>query len=89
MRTMLIGLTLATAAALAVPASTPASAEGFYVEGPGVSVGVGTPRYRSYDRHYYDERPRVRMYDSYARGSCRTVTVRHDDGRVRKIRRCD
>jgi hypothetical protein len=89
MRAMLIGLTLATAAALAVPASTPATAEGFHVDGPGVSVGVGVPRHRHYDRHYYSERPRVRVYDSYARGSCRTVTVRHDDGRVRKIRRCD
>jgi hypothetical protein len=54
-----------------------------------VSVGVGTPSYQHSDRYYYSERPRVRVYDSYARGSCKTVTIRHDDGRVRKIRRCD
>jgi hypothetical protein len=90
MRAILIGL----AAAAAMAAATPASAQGFYFGAPGVSVGVGAgPYYR--DRDYYDG-PRYRTYryrgydDSYAYGrGCRTITIRRDDGSVRRIRRCD
>jgi hypothetical protein len=48
-----------TAAALgivgAVTVGTPSAgiAQGFYVEGPGVSFGVGNPRYRYHRYHRY------------------------------------
>ena len=91
MRAMLIGL----AAVAAVASVTPASAQGFYFGAPGVGVGVGVgpgPYYR--DRDYYDG-PRYRAHryrswdDSYASGNCRTITIRRDDGTVRRVRRCD
>jgi hypothetical protein len=68
-------------------AIAPATAQGVYIEGPGVTVGVGRPDYdrgRDWDRHRrYDER-----YSNRERG-CRTVTVERDDGSVRQTRRCD
>ena len=59
MRKLLIGV-LALAATAAV---TPASAQGIYFGGPGVSVGVGAPTYR--ERHYDYDRPRYRAHRSY------------------------
>jgi hypothetical protein len=94
MRAILIGLLAVAGIAIA----TPASAQGFYFGAPGIGIGVGSghhgyegPRYRSYD---YDS-PRYQTYghrnydDSYARSECRTITIRRDDGSVRRIRRCD
>ena len=87
MRRLLIGALALTGVALAAPAS----AQGIYLGAPGVSVGVGVPVVR--ERHYDEPRHRVyreRSYDrTYARGDCRTITIRRDDGSVRRIRRCD
>jgi hypothetical protein len=95
MRTMLLSLAAAAGVALA----TPAFAQGFYVGGPGVSIGVGSGysghRYRSYNDDYYRRRhwsgPR---YGAYAySGGCRDITVRRQrwDGTmiVKRIHRCD
>ena len=87
MRKLLIGV----ASLAAIAAVTPASAQGFYFGAPGVSVGVGGPVYR--DRYYDYDRPRYRVHRyhdgyAYAPRGCRTVTIRRDDGLVRRIRRC-
>jgi hypothetical protein len=88
MRKLLIGL----ASLAAIAAVTPASAQGFYFGAPGVSVGVGAPVYRDHYHHYDRPRYRVHRYhdDSYAYApqGCRTITIRRDDGSVRRIRRC-
>jgi hypothetical protein len=56
---------LGVAGALSVATSTPSSAQGFYVQGPGVSFGVGTPGYQRYYRnHRYQRYNRYRSYDS-------------------------
>ena len=91
MRKIVFGL----ASLAAIAAVAPASAQGLYFGAPGVSVGVGVPAYRD---HYYDyDRPRYRAYrahryydDGYAYASrgCRTITIRRDDGSVKRIRRC-
>ena len=79
MRTMLLGLLAVIAIATPV---VPASAQ-VVVDTPvgGVRVGHDRDRYSDYDR------PRYRS--SYARGDCRTITIRRDDGSMRRIRRCD
>jgi hypothetical protein len=75
MRTILLGLLAVASIAIATPV-VPASAQ-VIVDTPVGGVRVG--RDRDYDR------PR---YRSYAR-DCRTITIRRDDGSVRRIRRCD
>jgi hypothetical protein len=47
---------LGFAGAIAGATAMPASAQGVYVEGPGVEFGVGRPYYRdhNYYRHYHD-----------------------------------
>ena len=94
MRGLLIGLLAVAGITMAAP---PASAQGVYFGAPGVGVGVdvGPRAYRDYDG------PRYRTYDSYDRPGhrtygysvrepgCRTITIRRDDGSVRRIRRCD
>jgi hypothetical protein len=91
MRTTLIAV--ATVAGLAL--TIPASAEDFYVGGRGGGVGVdvdvGSPGY--YRGRDYDRGDRIyRRTDGYSRYEgverCRTTIIRHDDGSVRKIRRC-
>ena len=90
MRNILIGL----ASLAATAAVTPASAQAVYFGGPGVSVGVGAPGPVYRDRYYRYDRPRYRAhrhYDddyAYAPRGCRTITIRRDDGSVRRIRRC-
>ena len=84
MRTMMLGLLAVSASASAIAIATPvvpASAQ-VVVDTPvgGVRVGHDRDRYSDYDR------PR---YRSYARGDCRTITIRRDDGSMRRIRRCD
>jgi hypothetical protein len=79
MRTIFLGLLAVGAIAIATPV-VPASAQ-VTVDTPVGGVRVGPDRgYRDYDH------PR---YRSYARGDCRTITIRRDDGSVRRIRRCD
>ena len=83
MRTFLIAALALTGVAMAQPAS----AQGVYLGGPGVSIGVGAPPvYRERSRRVYRERQSRR---AYARDNCRTITIRRDDGSVRRIRRCD
>jgi hypothetical protein len=89
MRTVAIGLVTAAGVALSIPAN----AQGVYVgAGPnGVGVGVA-PGY--YDGSGYGEPYRersTRTYnDDYAyAGECRVKIIRHGDGRVTRVRRCD
>jgi len=82
MRTMCYGLLAVAAIAIA----TPASAQ-LRIETPVGGVRVGTDRDRDYDRPRYQGTTGYGER-SYDRG-CRTITVRRDDGSVRRIRRCD
>ena len=84
MRTTLLSL----AAAMGVALATPAFGQGFYVGGPGVSVGVGSG-YHGY-RHRWVDRPYFRRHYgayAYSRG-CRDITIRRP-GMVKRIHRCD
>ena len=80
----LLGLLAVSAIAIATPV-VPASAQGVIVDTPVGGVRVG--RDRDYDRHRYSDYDRP-QYRSYAR-DCRTITIRRDDGSVRRVRRCD
>jgi hypothetical protein len=83
MRTILLGLLAVASIAIATPV-VPASAQ-VIVDTPVGGVRVG--RDRDYDRYRYRDYDSPR-YRSYAR-DCRTITIRRDDGSVRRIRRCD
>lgn len=84
MRTILLGLLALAGIALATPVVSPASAQ-VTVETPAGGVRVG--RDRDYDDRYH----RRRYYDHrrYRDHGCRTITIRRDDGSVKRIRRCD
>jgi hypothetical protein len=81
-RHLLAGALVAAGFGFMTPASVaPATAQGVSVDVPGVSVGVGDRRHRSYEeRRYY-------MRDDSRRG-CRTVTIEREDGSVKRIRKC-
>jgi hypothetical protein len=81
MRTILLGLLAVASITIATPV-VPASAQ-VVVDTPVGGVRVG----RDHDRYRYSDYDRPR-YRSYAR-ECRTITIRRDDGSVRRIRRCD
>jgi hypothetical protein len=93
MRTVALGLIAAAGIAMAAPAA----AQGVYVgAGPvGVGVGVGPgPGY--YDDGYYGPRYAVPYRDGYRydrdyayAGDCRVKIIRHGNGSVTRIRRCD
>jgi hypothetical protein len=90
MRALLIGLLTVAGIAIVTPISvSPVSAQGVTIETPIGGVRVGPQR--DYDRDY--DRRRDRETTGYRTRSqdrgCRTITVRHDDGSVRKVRRCD
>jgi hypothetical protein len=90
MRIVAIGLLVAAGVAL----SLPAKAQGVYVEpGPGgVGVGVDTGNDRPRYDEPYRERSRRTYIDEtngYGGGDCRVKIIRHADGRVTRIRRCD
>jgi hypothetical protein len=85
MRTILLGLLAVASIAIATPIA-PASAQ-VIVDTPVGGVRVG--RDRDYDRYRYSDRHRYsNRYRGYA-SDCRTITIRRDDGSVRRIRRCD
>lgn len=65
---------------------TPASsnAQGVGIDVPGIGVRIGDPDHR---RYHEDREFRERQVRSGQR--CRTVTIRRDDGMVRRARRCD
>jgi hypothetical protein len=89
MRKLIISVAAVAAAVTFAPVAS--SAQGIAVDTPVGGVRIGEPnRY-----HYYDDGPTVerRVYrerDVRLRsGGCRTVTVRNDDGYVKRIRKCD
>ena len=80
-RYLFAGAVAAAGFAFVTPAATPAQAQGVRVDVPGVHVGVGADRHH----HRYHER-RYYMRESY-RG-CKTITIRRDDGSMKRIRKC-
>ena len=76
----------------ALTSFAPASyAQGIAVDTPGGGVRIGEPGYRhhrDWDRPYVREHRYYRDRDVRLRG-CKTVTIRHDDGSMKRIRRCD
>ena len=90
MRAILFGLLTFAGTAIAMPVfESRASAQGVTIETPIGGLRMGPER--RYDRDY--DRPRDRETTgfrerSYDRG-CRTITIRRDDGSVRRVRRCD
>jgi hypothetical protein len=81
MRTILLGLLAVAGIAIATPIVLPASAQ-VTVETPAGEVRVGHDRDRDRD---HDRRRCHRDGDH----GCRTITIRRDDGSVRRTRRCD
>jgi hypothetical protein len=85
MRTMLLGLLAVAGIAIATPVVPSASAQ-VTIETPAGGVRVGRDRDyyedRRYGYGYYDHR-------GYRGQGCRTITIRRDDGSVRRVRRCD
>jgi len=87
MKSLLIAAATAAAVFTFVPASS--QAQGIAVDTPVGGVRIGEPGYRHY---YRDEGPVVerRYYRDRDVGlRCRTVTIRNDDGYVKRIRKCD
>ena len=79
MRTIFLGLLAVAGIAIAAPVVSPASAQ-VTVETPAGDVRVGGDRDRDHDR---------RRYHRDRDHRCHTVTIRRDDGSVRRTRRCD
>jgi hypothetical protein len=89
MRSILLGLLAVAGIAIATPVVPSASAQ-VIIETPGGGVRVGPDRDRDYYRRRYDDRDYDRRgYDRDRYHRCRTVTIRRDDGSVRRTRRCD
>ena len=85
MRGTLIVMAVATGFAMAGPAS----ADDYYIRGPGFGVGVDTDHYHPDRDRDYDRRYRTEGFDrEYDVARCRTTIIRRDDGSVRKVRRC-
>jgi Ni/Co efflux regulator RcnB len=87
MRTILLGLLAVAGIAIATPVVSPASAQ-VRVETPAGDVRVGGDRDRDRDRDRDGDHDRRRYHRDRHHG-CHTVTIRRDDGSVRRIRRCD
>jgi hypothetical protein len=78
MRASLLALAVATVLGTVAPASI-ASAQGVAIEGPGVGVRVGEPRYRERewgDRERFGEHRIYRDRVTVGGEGCRSVTVR-------------
>jgi hypothetical protein len=75
------GLGLMALAGIAL--ATPASAQTVYLDGRGVSVGVGE-RHHDRSRHYRSHRG----YDAYASDRCTTTRIVRSNGSVKTIRTC-
>jgi hypothetical protein len=80
---------LAVVVGLAV--AVPAFAEDFFVGGRAGGVGVGVDVNNGYHRNWDGDRV-YRRTEGFDRVEgverCRTTIIRHEDGSVRKIRRC-
>ena len=81
-------LLMTAAAATALFSFTPtfSSAQGVAIDTPVGGVRVGTPGYQHHARSYH-RGPYVCRERNVGLG-CRTVTIRNDDGFVKRIRRC-
>lgn len=78
-------ISAAALAALLAFAPAPSFAQGVTVEGPGVGVRVGEPRYYDRDERWEHRGWREREVRG---GDCRSITIRRDDGSVKRIRKC-
>jgi hypothetical protein len=90
MRKLFILLSATVAFAAFAPMSS--HAQGIGVEVPGVGVHIGERPYYREHRVYEEPVVRERVYrerDVGLRGDCRTITIRRDDGSMKRIRRCD
>jgi len=79
---------LSAAAMITVYAPASSNAQGVGIDVPGVGVRIGEPdrpRYRERRREDRELRERV----VHSGQNCRSVTIRRDDGTVRRTRRCD
>jgi hypothetical protein len=77
---LLLSGILAGAAALSVPASNAAHAQGFYIDAPGVHVGVGHRHHRSYRDYDYRDYGYRRGYRAYGYDQARPYGYRHNYG---------
>jgi hypothetical protein len=85
MKKLLISMAAAAAFVSFAPSS---NAQGISVDTPVGGVRIGEPRY-----HHHDYGPVVRERRVYREREvglgCRTVTIRSDDGYVKRIRKCN
>jgi hypothetical protein len=89
MRTLTIGLMTAAGLAMAIPAALPANADSLSIGASpgGVSVGVRDHDRSDWREHYARDRDDAVVIREHAR-RCR-VTVIHQDGMTKRIKRCD
>jgi hypothetical protein len=85
-------LILAASAAVLTTFAPAASFAQIGIDTPVGGVRIGEPGYRHHYRDY--DGPVVRERRTYRDrdvrlGGCKTVTIRHDDGSMKRIRRCD
>jgi hypothetical protein len=85
---------ISAVAAIALTAPTTTMAQ-IAVDTPIGGVRIGEPRH-DYHTHYgyrapaYEENVERRVYrERQVRGDCRTVTIRHEDGSMKRIERCN
>jgi hypothetical protein len=71
---------VAGAATLTLAGTTPAEAQGFYIDGPGIHVGVGERHHRGDSRDYREYREHRRGYGAYAADPVHPYGYRHNYG---------
>jgi len=60
------------------------------VSGAGARAGESTYReHNEFDRQVLEEHRVLRERDVSLRSKCRTVTIRRDDGSVKRVEKCD
>jgi hypothetical protein len=82
----IFGLIVLTGVAIAAPAM----AQSVYMDGGGVSIGVGERHHRDGVRrhHRHNGAVVIRERDSYAAARCKTTKVIRSDGSSKTIRKC-
>jgi hypothetical protein len=86
MRNLVISVAAVAAAAVFAPSAAVAQ---IAVDTPVGGVHIGDrPHYRDYDGPVVRER-RVYREREVGMRDCRTITIRRDDGSMKRIRRCD
>lgn len=88
MRTVAVGLLVAAGVVLWLPVKAQDVYVGTGPGGVGVGVGPGPGYDRGYDEPYRSRTRRTYVDESYDR-DCRVKIIRHGDGRVTRVRRCD